>query len=70
MSYKNNPILGRPETAGLNIFALGNPENQKLANIIPNELMILRNVNGSLNYLTIVSRTPADVSIIIEDMLG
>ena len=70
MSYKNNAIPGMPQTAGLNIFALGEPANQKLANILPNELMILRNVNGSLNYLTIVSRTPADVSIIIEDMLG
>ena len=70
MSYKNNPIFGRPETAGLNIYSVGFPENTKLNNILPNQLMLLRNVSGSFDYLTIVSRTaPCDVSVIIEDML-
>jgi hypothetical protein len=70
MSYKNNAILGRPETAGLNIYSVGFPENTKLANILPNQLMLLKNVSGSINYLTIVSRTaPADVYVIVEDML-
>jgi hypothetical protein len=71
MSNKLNPVLGRPETAGLNIYAVGFPENNKLANILPNQLMLLRNVSGSLDYLTIVSRTaPADVYVIIECMLS
>jgi hypothetical protein len=70
MSDKLNPVLGRPDTAGLNIYAVGFPENNKLANILPNQLMLLRNVSGSLNYLTIVSRTaPCDIYVIIEDML-
>jgi len=70
MSYKNNPIFGRPETAGLNIYAVGFPDNTKLANVLPNQLMLLRNVSGNLNYLTIVSRTaPCDIYVIIEDML-
>jgi hypothetical protein len=70
MSYKDNPVFGRPETAGLNIYSVGFPQNEKLANILPNQLMLLRNVSGSLNYLTIVSRTaPVDIYVIIEDML-
>ena len=70
MSYKNNPIFNRPETQGLNIYSVGFPNNTKLENILPNQLMLLRNVSGSINYLTIVSRTaPANVSVIIEDML-
>jgi hypothetical protein len=70
MSNKQNAILGQPETAGLNIIALGNPENLRLANVLLNQLMLLKNAFGSLNYLTIVSRTaPADVYVIIEDML-
>lgn len=70
MSYKANAIFGRPETAGLNIYSVGFPDNTKLANILPNQLMLLRNVSGSINYLTIVSRAaPADCYVIIEDML-
>jgi hypothetical protein len=70
MSNKSIPVFGRPETAGLNIYAVGFPENNKLANILPNQLMLLRNVSGSLDYLTIVSRTaPCDIYVIIEDML-
>jgi hypothetical protein len=70
MSYKANPVINRPETAGLNIYSVGFPDNTKLANILPNQLMLLRNVNSSLDYLTIVSRTaPCDIYVIIEDML-
>ena len=71
MSYKNNPVLGMPSTAGLNIYSVGFPNNTKLANILPNQLMLLRNVNSSLDYLTIVSRTaPVDIYVIIECMLS
>jgi hypothetical protein len=70
MSYKANAIPGMPQTAGLNIYSVGFPDNTKLANILPNQLMLLRNVNGSINYLTIVSRTaPCDIYVILEDML-
>jgi len=70
MSNKNNPIFGRPETAGINIYAVGFPENTKLNNILPNNLMLLKNYNSNFNYLTIVSRTaPADIYVVIEDQL-
>lgn len=70
MSNKNNPIFGRPETAGVNIYAIGFPENTKLSNILPNNLMLLKNYNSNFNYLTIVSRNaPADIYCIIEDQL-
>jgi hypothetical protein len=71
MSYKQNPVLGQPSTSGLNIYAVGFPTNVKLANVLPNQLMLLRNVSGSINYITIVSRTaPANVSVIISDMIA
>ena len=70
MSNKNYPIFGRPETAGINIYAVGFPENTKLNNILPNNLMLLKNYNSNFNYLTIVSRNaPADIYVVIEDQL-
>jgi len=70
MSNKSNPIFGKPETAGVNIYAVGFPENIKLANILPNNIMLLKNYNSNFNYLTIVSRqAPADLYVIIEDQL-
>lgn len=70
MSNKSNAIFGRPETAGINIYAVGFPENIKLANILPNNLMLCKNFNSNFNYLTILSRTaPCDLYVIIEDQL-
>ena len=70
MSNKTNPILGQPQTAGINIYAVGFPENTKLSNILPNQIMVLKNFNSNFNYLTILSRTaPADLLVIIEDLL-
>jgi len=70
MSNKSNPIFGKPETAGVNIYAVGFPENIKLNNILPNNLMLLKNYFNNFNYLTIVSRNaPADIYVIIEDQL-
>ncbi len=70
MSNKSNAIFGRPETAGINIYAVGFPENIKLENILPNNLMLLKNFNSNFNYLTILSRTaPCDLYVIIEDQL-
>ena len=69
MSNKANAVFGRPETAGINIYAVGFPENTKLSNILPNQIMLLKNFNSNFNYLTIVSRTaPCDIYVIIEDM--
>jgi hypothetical protein len=70
MSNKANAIFGRPETAGINIYAVGFPENTKLNNILPNNIMLLKNYNSNFNYLTLISRTaPADIICIIEDQL-
>jgi hypothetical protein len=69
MSNKSNAIFGRPETAGVNIYAVGFPENTKLNNILPNNLMLLKNYNSNFNYLTIVSRNPGDIYVVIEDQL-
>ena len=70
MSNKANAILGQPDTAGLNIYAVGFPENVRLANILPNNIMLLKNANNNFNYLTIVSRiAPCDINCIIEDQL-
>lgn len=70
MSNKSNPIFGKPQTAGVNIYAVGFPENIKLNNILPNNLMLLKNYFGNFNYLTIVSRNaPADIYVVIEDQL-
>ena len=70
MSNKSNAIFGRPETAGINIYAVGFPENIKLENILPNNLMLLKNFNSNFNYLTILSReAPCDLYVIIEDQL-
>jgi hypothetical protein len=70
MSNKSNPIFGKPQTAGINIYAVGFPENIKLNNILPNNLMLLKNYFGNFNYLTIVSRNaPADIYVVIEDQL-
>ena len=67
---KSNPVFARPETAGINIFTIGNPENVKLVNILPNQLFLLKNFNSNFNYLTIVSRdAPASIYVIIEDLL-
>jgi len=70
MSNKSNPVFNRPDTIGINIYAIGTPENLKLANILPNNLMLLKNFNSNFNYLTIISRTaPCSIYCIIEDML-
>jgi hypothetical protein len=69
MSNKSNPVFNRPETAGVNIYAIGFPENIRLENILPNNLMLLKNFNSNFNYLTIISRQPADLYCIIEDQL-
>ena len=70
MSNKSVDIFGQPGTAGINICAIGSPENSKLNNIMPNNLFLLRNQFNNFDYLTIISRAaPATIACIIEDLL-
>ena len=68
MSYKNTPAP--PGVAGLNACAIGYPPNTTLQNIMPNNLFVLKNGSGDINYITVVSTNPCDVRCILEDMLG
>ena len=68
MSYKNTPAP--PGVAGLNACAIGYPPNTTLQTIMPNNLFVIKNGAGDINYITVVSTNPADVRVIIEDMIG
>jgi len=56
--------------AGLNICNIGNNNNPNLQSIPINNLFLMRNGANSIDYITIVSRRTADVSVIISDMIG
>jgi hypothetical protein len=82
----NNPCLPAIARAkeGLNICAIGTPENYKLTNILPTYISLLRNdyttgapdggtaiIKSSFNYLSLVSPcSNLSVSYIIEDYLS
>jgi hypothetical protein len=68
MSYRENP--SQFGVAGLNIYNYGNINNPNLQSISPNNLFLMRNGANSIDYITIVSRSIADVKIIISDMIG
>ena len=68
MSYKNT--AAPPGVAGLNACAIGFPHNPTLQTIMPNNLFVIKNGAGSIDYITVVSTTQADVRCIIEDLLG
>lgn len=68
MSYKNT--AAPPGVAGLNACAIGYPHNPTLQTIMPNNLFVIKNGAGSIDYITVVSTSPADVRVIIEDLLG
>jgi hypothetical protein len=54
--------------AGINICALGSPQNYNLNSILPNVLSLLR--TGDFNYLSVICRyTGALFNVIIEDLL-
>jgi len=55
---------------GINICAIGTPENYKLNQIMPNNLFLMRNDTNNFNYLSIVSTNIADCKVIIEDLLN
>jgi len=61
---------GSGTTAGINIFAVGYPNNSSLNVIPPNNLFILSNPSNNFNYITLVSTSPADVRVIIEDLIS
>ncbi len=69
MSYKANsaPPLGN---AGLNACAIGYPPNTTLQTIMPNNLFVVKNGTGSIDYITVMSRSVADCRVIIEDLIG
>jgi len=69
MSYKNtaSPPNG---AAGLNACAIGYPPNTTLQTIMPNNLFIIKNGAGDINYITVVSTNVADCRVIIEDLIG
>ena len=63
MSYKNTPAP--PGVAGLNACAIGYPPNTTLQTIMPNNLFVIKNGAGDINYITVVSTSPADVRCMI-----
>ncbi len=69
ISYKANAAPnGGP--AGLNACAIGFPPNTTLQTIMPNNLFVVKNGAGSVDYITVVSRSVADCRVIIEDLIG
>jgi hypothetical protein len=61
---------GSGTTAGINIFAVGYPNNSSLNVIPPNNLFILSNPSNNFNYITLVSTSPGDIRCVIEDLLS
>ena len=69
MSMKANPTLGLG-AAGLNICSIGNINNPRLDTVPPNNLFFMRNGANSIDYITVVSTSQADVRCFIEDMIS
>ena len=69
MSYKNTAIPPN-FVAGLNACAIGYPPNTTLQTIMPNNLFVVKNGMGSIDYITVISTNAADCRVIIEDMIG
>ena len=69
MSYKNtaSPPNG---VAGLNACSIGFPPNPTLQAVMPNNLFVVKNGQGDINYITAVSSSPADCRVIVEDLIG
>ena len=69
MSYKADSG-GSGTKSGLNIMAIGTPQNYFLDSIPPNNLFLLRNSVNNFNYISIVTPSQADIRVIISDMLN
>jgi hypothetical protein len=61
---------GGDTKSGLNILATGIPQSYYLDTITPNRIFLLRNAFNDFNYITLVSTTPADIRVIIEDLIS
>jgi hypothetical protein len=70
MSYKAQAASGGQGAAGVNIYSIGIPNNPSLNIIPPNNIFILSNPFNDFNYITLVSTTPADIRVIIEDLIS
>jgi hypothetical protein len=70
MSYKANAASGGQGAAGVNIYSIGIPNNPSLNIIPPNNIFILSNPFNDFNYITLVSTSPADIRVIIEDLIS
>jgi hypothetical protein len=71
MSFKANAATnGGKGAAGVNIYANGTPNSPSLNIIPPNNIFILTNPFNDFNFITLVSTSPADIRVIIEDMLN
>ena len=70
MSYKAQAASGGQGAAGVNIYSIGYPNNPSLNIIPPNNIFILSNPFNDFNYITLVSTTPADIRVIIEDLIS
>jgi len=69
MSFKANSSGGLG-SAGLNICSIGNIPNPNLTSIPSNNFFFMRNGADSIDYITVVSKSAADVRVVIEDLLG
>ena len=70
MSYKAQAASGGQGAAGVNIYAVGVPNNPTLNIVPPNNIFILTNPFNDFNYITLVSTSPADIRVIIEDLIS
>jgi len=70
MSYKAQAASGGQGAAGVNIYSIGYPNNPSLNIIPPNNIFILSNPFNDFNYITLVSTSPADIRVIIEDLIS
>ncbi len=68
MSYKANSSPLGPQ--GFNVCSIGNISNPSLTSVPPNNLFFMRNGANSIDYITVVSKSVADLRVIIEDLLG
>jgi hypothetical protein len=70
MSNKAQAASGGQGAAGVNIYAIGYPNNPTLNITPPNNIFILSNPFNDFNYITLVSTSPADIRVIIEDLIS
>ena len=70
MSYK--AVGSSPGIAGLNFASISSSAffNPNLDKIPPNNLFLMRNGGQDINYITVVSKQPADVRVLISDLIG